>query len=96
MLQVCNQMQMIYSHFVFCCSGSTVLPVHFQADKEGHYECRILMKSGYDLRMIYLESTVSAKEKSIQIEFNTQAIRPLTQNIPMVRKCFSALCCDLH
>lgn len=76
---------------LFICLGSTVLPVHFQADKEGHYECRVLVKSGYDLRIIYIESTVSAKEKIIQIEFNTQAIRPLTQNIPVVSKCFSGI-----
>lgn len=64
--------------------GSSVLPVHFFADKEGQFECRVALKSGYDLRTLYIEATVTAEERFTQIEFCTQAIQPLTQNIPVV------------
>ena len=42
------------------------------------------MKSGYDVRIIVIEATVTSEEQLTQIEFRTQAIQPLTQNIPLV------------
>lgn len=65
-----------------------MLPVKFHADMEGQYECRVLLRSGYDMRTVYIEATVSAKEGLTQIEFHTQAIQPLTQNIPVVCRSF--------
>ena len=64
--------------------GSAVIPIRFHADKEGQYECHIQLKSGHDMRIIVIESTVLAEGKLAQIEFKTQAIQPLTQNIPVV------------
>ncbi len=64
--------------------GTTILPVEFHAEREGQYECHIHMASGYDVRTFVIESTVLAKERLAQIEFKTQAVQPLTQNIPVV------------
>ena len=61
-----------------------MLPVQFCANTSGQHECQILIKSGYDLRTIIIEATVSSKERHTWIEFHTQAIQPLTQNIPVV------------
>lgn len=65
-----------------------MLPVQFHADTEGQYECHVLLRSGYDIRNIYIEATVTAEEKLTEIEFHTQAILPLTQNIPVVSEYF--------
>ena len=70
------------SYFVI--SGSAILPVQFYADKEGQYECHLYLKSGYDLRTIIIEATVTAEQRVTEIEFRTQAIQSLTQNIPVV------------
>ena len=61
-----------------------MLPIQFCAESDGQYECRIIMKSGYDLRTVYVEATVSAKQRYTLIEFHSQAIQPLLQNIPLV------------
>lgn len=55
----------------------------------GQYECHVILRSGYDLRTVYIEATVTAEERFTQIEFSTQAIRPLTQNIPVVKSIHS-------
>lgn len=70
--------------------------MEFQADEEGHYECHISLKSGHDLRILVIEATVVAKERLTQIEFKTQAIKPLTQNIPVVswKVCQQPLDCE--
>lgn len=68
----------------FLIIGSSLLPIRFQADREGQYECCVFLRSGYDLRAIYIEATATAEERFTQIEFNTQAIQPLTQNVPVV------------
>ena len=65
-------------------TGNIVFPIWFHADTEGQYECRVLLKSGYDLRTIFIEATVSSEETITVIEFHTRAIQPLTQNIPVV------------
>ena len=69
-----------------------MLPVQFHAETEGHYECHILLRSGYDMRTICIEATVTAEEKLTEIEFHTQAIQPLTQNIPVVSILFMLPC----
>ena len=70
----------------FVISGSAILPVQFYADREGQYECHLHLKSGYDLRTIIIEATVTAEQRVTEIEFKTQAIQSLTQNIPVVNK----------
>lgn len=72
----------IFIHFFFL--GSAVIPIQFHANREGQYECHILLKSGYDLRTIVVEATITTEERLMQIEFKTQAIQSLTQNIPVV------------
>ena len=70
--------------FYYTTLGSAVIPIEFQADQEGLYECHMLLKSGYDIRTIIIEASVSADEHPTQIEFRTQAIKAITQIIPVV------------
>ena len=68
----------------FIYSGSTKFPVSFSSACEGHYKCHILMRSGHDVRHLVIEATTLSKQSRAQIEFNTHATLPLTQNIPVV------------
>lgn len=61
------------------------VPVKFHAEFEGQYECHLVLKSMYDVRVVIVESTVFSTDKHIELEFNTKALLPLTQNIPLVR-----------
>lgn len=62
---------------------ATVL-VKFHAEFEGQYECHLVLKSMYDVRVIIIESTVLSTDKHTELEFSTKALLPLTQNIPLV------------
>lgn len=72
--------------FFVVVSGSALLPIHFYADRAGQYECHLYLKSGYDIRTIIVEATVTSEQRVTEIEFRTQAIQSLTQNIPVVRE----------
>ena len=61
------------------------VPVKFHAEFEGQYECHLVLKSMYDVRVVIIESTVFSTDKHTELEFNTKALLPLTQNIPLVR-----------
>ena len=66
-------------------SGIAILPIQFHADSGGQYECRLILKSLYDIRVIIIESTVLAMDRHAQIEFETKATVPVTQDIPLVK-----------
>lgn len=61
------------------------VPIKFHAEFEGQYECHLVLKSMYDIRVVIVESTVLSTDKHTELEFNTKALLPLTQNIPLVR-----------
>ena len=65
-------------------NGSAVLPVEFLAKEEGQYECHLVLHSQHDTRLYVIESTVMSQEKSTELEFETPAMQPLTQEIPLV------------
>ena len=65
--------------------GRAVLPVTFCAEKEGQYECHLVLRSEYDVRTLVVESTVMALERATELEFRTPAMHPVTQEIPVVR-----------
>ena len=67
--------------------GSAVLPVDFCAEKEGQYECHLVLRSEYDVRTFVVESTVMALENATELEFHTPAMQPVTQEIPVVSLC---------
>ncbi len=61
------------------------VPVRFHAEFEGQYEFHLVLKSTYDVRVVIVESTVLSTDKHTELEFNTKALLPLTQDIPLVR-----------
>ena len=64
--------------------GSAVLPVKFLTDEEGQYECHVVLRSEYDVRVVVIESTVMARGRHAELEFRTPALKPLLQEIPLV------------
>ena len=64
--------------------GSAVLPVEFHAEEEGQYECHVVLRSEHDIRVLVIESTVMARGRHAELQFNTPAMQPLTQDIPLV------------
>ena len=61
-----------------------MIPIKFLAKSEGQYECRLILTSLYDVRVIVIESTVLATGRHAQLEFKTKSMMPLTQDIPLV------------
>ena len=66
-----------------------MLPIKFLAESEGQYECRLILKSVHDVRVVMIESTVLATGRHAQLEFKTKAMLALTQDIPLVNIPFS-------
>lgn len=69
---------------LFVCVGFGVLPLKFCATEEGQYECHVVLKSCHDIRVLIIESTVLAKGRQAKLEFSTQAMQPVTQEVPIV------------
>ncbi|XP_066106636.1 cilia- and flagella-associated protein 47 [Saccopteryx bilineata] len=65
---------------------SFVVSLHFFPLTPGHYPCRILLTSKYDVRLFYLEGIVSDERPEATFEFQTPAFKALTQNIPIINK----------
>ena len=65
-------------------TGTAILPVRFYSDVEGHYECTVTLRSSHDVRVLVIEATVLAQGRHAQLEFNTHAMQPITQDIPLV------------
>ena len=63
---------------------SALLSVDFCAEKEGQYECHLVLRSGYDVRTLVVESTVMALERATELEFHIPAMQAVTQEIPVV------------
>ena len=66
-----------------------MIPLRFTAESEGQYECRLVLKSPLDVRVLIIESTVLAASRHTEVEFKTKAMVPLTQEIPLVYYCTS-------
>ena len=66
-------------------NGAGILPVEFCAENEGQYECHVVLRSKYDVRILVIESTVLARGRHAQLEFHTSAMQSVTQDIPLVR-----------
>ena len=71
----------MYINFI---AGSAVIPLRFSAESEGQYECCLVLKSPLDVRVLIIECTVLAASRHTEVEFNTKAMVPLTQEIPLV------------
>lgn len=65
-------------------NGTAVLPVQFYSEVEGQYECFIMLRSNHDIRVLVIETTVLARGRHAHLEFNTHAMQPITQDIPLV------------
>ena len=68
----------------FSLLGVAILPLRFCSEVEGQYECFITLRSGHDVRVLVIETTVLAKGRHAHLEFNTHAMQPITQDIPLV------------
>jgi len=64
--------------------SSAKLPIEFRAKEPGQYECHIILRSKYDVRIYIIEATVLEKGRHATLEFDTRATEPITQNIPIV------------
>ena len=67
-----------------CQNEAALLPVQFQAKEPGQYECHMVLTSTHDIRVFVIESTVMAQGSLAELEFCTAALKPLTQEIPLV------------
>lgn len=76
-------------------SNTAVLPVWFQAEEPGQYECYITLSSAHDIRVFIIESTVMARGRLAELELCTAAMQPLTQDIPLVSNT-APLCSWMH
>ena len=56
----------------------------FCSAEEGQYECHVVLESHHDIRIVIIESTVMARGRQAQLEFDTQAMQPVIQDIPIV------------
>ena len=61
-----------------------MIPIGFHAESEGQYECRLVVQSPFDIRVLIIESTVLAASRHTEVEFKTKAMMSLTQEIPLV------------
>lgn len=65
-------------------AGFISIPLKFCPLGPGHYPCKILLTSNYDVRVYYIEGVVNEDQPEATFEFETPALEPLTQNIPLV------------
>lgn len=73
--------------------GFVPVPLRFVPLTPGHYPCKILLTSRYDVRVYHVEGVVDEEHPEARFEFETAAFEALTQNIPIVRPNFF---CFLH
>lgn len=64
--------------------GTAILPVLFYSDEDGQYECHVVLRSNYDVRVLVIETTVLARGRHAHLQFDTHALQSVTQDIPLV------------
>ncbi|XP_063101752.1 cilia- and flagella-associated protein 47 isoform X3 [Cavia porcellus] len=67
-------------------AGFISIPLKFCPLGPGHYPCKILLTSNYDVRVYYIEGVVNEDQPEATFEFETPALEPLTQNIPLTNE----------
>uniref|UniRef100_A0A9L0INA6 Calponin-homology (CH) domain-containing protein n=1 Tax=Equus asinus TaxID=9793 RepID=A0A9L0INA6_EQUAS len=63
--------------------GFVPVPLRFVPLTPGHYPCKILLTSRYDVRVYHVEGVVDEEHPEARFEFETAAFEALTQNIPI-------------
>nr|XP_023490286.1 cilia- and flagella-associated protein 47 isoform X1 [Equus caballus] len=66
--------------------GFVPVPLRFVPLTPGHYPCKILLTSRYDVRVYHVEGVVDEEHPEARFEFETAAFEALTQNIPINNK----------
>uniref|UniRef100_A0A8C2UIU0 Uncharacterized protein n=1 Tax=Chinchilla lanigera TaxID=34839 RepID=A0A8C2UIU0_CHILA len=59
------------------------VPLKFFPIGPGHYPCKILLISSYDVRVYCVEGVVNEDQPEAALTFETPAFEPLIQNIPL-------------
>lgn len=76
--------------------GFISIPLKFFPLGPGHYPCKILLTSTYDVRVYCIEGVVNEDRPDATFEFVTPALEPLTQNIPIVSTDFFCTFFHIH
>ncbi|XP_054484324.2 cilia- and flagella-associated protein 47 [Agelaius phoeniceus] len=64
-------------------SDAVEFPIKFTPKKPGCYNCQIILKSSYDIRVYEIECVVNADQADAQLEFLIPAYQTVTQEIPI-------------
>jgi hypothetical protein len=67
-------------------SNVAKLTIEFKPKEPGVYPCKVTLTSDVDIRVYQIEGTGTAPNTQCSLVFNTQARKPVTQEIPIVNQ----------